>query len=118
MVGYVASSLLYGSVLQAFEAEEAARERAAQTHAFCEAAIRRMKAERAEFERQAEYLFKKRETAITAGFRQMEAALLNDDFNRFSNGLNEIATSFGQKLQFTTFEEFDSFMQTDEAFDL
>ena len=118
MVGYVASSLLYGSVLQAFEAEEAAREHAAQTHAFCEVAIRRMKAERAEFERQAEALFKKRDTAITVGFRQMETALLEDDFNRFCNGLNEIAASFGQNLQFTNFEEFDAFMQSDEAFDL
>lgn len=118
MVGYVASSLLYGSVLQAFEAEEAARARAEQTHAFCEAAIRRMKAERAEFERQAEILFQNREAAFAAGFRQMEAALLDDDFDRFSSGLNEFANSFGQKLQFTTFEEFDAFMQSDEAFDL
>lgn len=118
MVGYVASSMLYGSVLQAFEAEEAARVRAEQTHAFCEAAIRRMKAERAEFERQAEILFQKREAAFAAGFRQMEAALLDDDFDRFSSGLNEFANSFGQKLQFTTFEEFDTFMQSDEAFDL
>ena len=117
-VGYVASSLLYGSVLQAFEAEEAARARAEQTHAFCEAAIRRMKTERAEFERQAEILFQNREAAFAAGFRQMEAALLDDDFDRFSNGLNEFANSFGQKLQFTTFEEFDAFMQSDEAFDL
>lgn len=118
MVGYVASSLLYGSVLQAFEAEEAAQARAEQTHAFCEAAIRRMKTERAEFERQAEILFQNREAAFAAGFRQMEAALLDDDFDRFSNGLNEFANSFGQKLQFTTFEEFDAFMQSDEAFDL
>lgn len=118
MVGYVASSLLYGSVLQAFEAEEAARARAEQTHAFCEAAIRRMKTERAEFERQAEILFQNREAAFAAGFRQMEAALLDDDFDRFSNGLNKFANSFGQKLQFTTFEEFDAFMQSDEAFDL
>ena len=118
MVGYVASSLLYGSVLNAFEAEEAAKERAAQTHAFCEAAIRRMKAERAEFERQTEMLFQKREAAFATGFKQMEIALLNDDFDRFSRGLNEIATSFGQKLQFTNFEEFDAFMQSDEVFDL
>ena len=100
------------------KAEEAARIRAEQTHAFCEAAIRRMKAERAEFERQAELLFKKRDAAAKAGFKQMEEALLQDDFDKFSRGLNEITTSFGQKLQFTNFEEFDAFMQTDEAFDL
>ena len=118
MVGYVASSMLYGSVLQAFEAEEAAKAMAEQTHAFCEEAIKRMRAEREAFEKQAEFIFKKREAAVIQGFRQIDSALLENDFDRFSRGLNEIAASFGHKLQFTNFEEFDSFMQSDEAFDL
>jgi len=118
MVGYVASSMLYGSVLQAFENEEAARLRAEQTHAFCEAAIRRMRAERAEFERQAELLFKERQTAAIEGFRAMETAVINNDFDKFSASLNRITVAFGQKLQFTNFEEFDAFMESDEDFDL
>ena len=118
MVGYVASSMLYGSVLQAFEAEEAAKARAEQTHAFCEEAIKRMRAEREAFEKQAEFIFKKREAAVIQGFRQIDSALLENDFDKFSRGLNAITGSFGHKLQFTNFEEFDSFMQSDEALDL
>lgn len=118
MVGYMASSMLYGSVLQAFENEEAARERAAQTHAFCEAAIARMRRDREEFEQQAAELFKKRDEAARKGFAAMEKAVFSNDFNQFSRGLNEIAQSFGKQLQFTTFEEFDAFMESDEDFDL
>lgn len=118
MAAYVASSLLYGSVLQAFEAEEAARIRAEQTHAFCEAAIERMRAEREEFERQAELLFKERQTAAIEGFKVMESAVLTSDFDKFSAGLNRITVSFGRKLQFTNFKEFDAFMESDEDFDL
>lgn len=118
MVGYMASSMLYGSVLQAFEDEEAARQRAAQTHAFCEAAIASMRRERAEFERQTQELFRKRDEAAHRCFEAMDKAILTNDFNKFSQGLNEIAKSFGKELQFTTFEEFDAFMESDEDFDL
>lgn len=118
MIGYVASSMLYGSVLKAFEDEDAARVRAEQTHAFCEAAIKQMRREREEFERYTQELFNKRDEAARRGFEAMERAVLGNDFDKFSAGLNEIAMSFGKQLQFTTFEEFDAFMESDEDFDL
>lgn len=116
MVGYMASSMLYGAVLTQFDKEDLARERAAQTHAFCEAAIKEMRRQRLEFEQKASELLKNRANAIMAGFAIIDKAVINSDFDGLSRGLNTIAQSFGRELQFTTFKEFDDFMNSDESF--
>ncbi len=116
MIGYMASSMLYGAVLTQFDKEDLARERAEQTHAFCEAAIKEMRRQRLEFEQKSSALLKNRAKAIMAGFAMIDEAILSSDFDRLSNGLNTIAQSFGRELQFTTFKEFDDFMNSDESF--
>jgi len=116
MVGYMASSMLYGAILGQFERTEAARKYAEEVHAMIEVSIRRMKAERAKFELQVKELLHNRAQAALSGFKTMDEAILSNDFDKFSFGLNEIAKSFGQELQFTNFEEFDKFMESDEDF--
>lgn len=116
MVGYVANSMLYGAVLEQFEREEAAKKNAEAVHAFCEEAIRQMRIERVQFEQQIQELLQERADACMRGFRVMDEAILSSDFDKFSCGLNEIAQSFGRELQFTNFEEFDKFMESDEDF--
>ena len=118
MAGYIASSMLYGSVLKAFEEEDKARMRAEQMHEFCETAIKHMQAARAEFIRQTELLFKNRELASQQAFKAIDEAIIECDFNKFSEGLNKINKSFGKSLQFTNFEEFNAFMESDESFEL
>lgn len=51
-----------------------------------------------------------------AGFAIIDKAVINSDFDGLSRGLNTIAQSFGRELQFTTFKEFDDFMNSDESF--
>lgn len=116
MVGYVANSMLYGAVLEQFEREEAAKKNAEAVHAFCEEAIRQMRIERATFEEQVRELLQERADACMRGFRVVDEAILSSDFDKFSHGLNQIAQSFGRELQFTNFEEFDKFMESDEDF--
>ena len=116
MVGYMASSMLYGAVLTQFDKEDLARARAEQTHAFYEAAIKEMRRQRLEFEQKASELLKNRANAIMAGFAIIDKAVINSDFDGLSRGLNTIAQSFGRELQFTTFKEFDDFMNSDESF--
>ena len=116
IVGYMASSMLYGAVLTQFDKEDLARAMAEQTHAFCEAAIKEMRRQRLEFEQKASELLKNRAAAIMAGFALIDKAVINSDFDGLSRGLNTIAQSFGRELQFTTFKEFDDFMNSDESF--
>lgn len=118
MVGYMASSMLYGAVLSQFDKEDIARERAAQTHAFCEAAIAEMTRQRLLFEKQATEFLKRRAQAVIEGFAIIDQAIISSDFNELSEGLNTITKSFGRELQFITFEEFDDFMNSDESFQL
>lgn len=118
MVGYMASSMLYGAVLSQFDKEDIARERAAQTHAFCEAAIAEMTRQRLLFEKQAAEFLKRRAQAVIEGFAVIDQAIISSDFNELSKGLNTITKSFGRELQFITFEEFDDFMNSDESFQL
>ena len=116
MVGYVASSMLYGAVLNQFEREEAAKQHAEAVHSFCEEAIRQMRKERAEFEARSNELLQNRAESVLRGFDAIDKAIIKCDFDQFSSGLNEITKSFGKELQFTTFEEFDKFMESDEDF--
>ena len=87
-------------------------------HEFCETAIKHMQAARAEFIRQTELLFKNRELASQQAFKAIDEAIIECDFNKFSEGLNKINKSFGKSLQFTNFEEFNAFMESDESFEL
>ena len=118
MVGYMASSMLYGAVLTQFENEEAARQRAEQTHEFCETLIKQMRVQRIAFEKNAAALLRERAQIVTASFDVIDKAILSSDFNQLSEGLGNIARAFGKELQFKTFEEFDEFMKSDESFEL
>ena len=75
-----------------------------------------MRRQRLEFEQKASELLKNRANAIMAGFALIDKAVINSDFDGLSRGLNTIAQSFGRELQFTTFKEFDDFMNSDESF--
>ena len=109
-VGYFANSLLYGSVLKAFEDAELARKRYETMHVFYEYYIDDMERQRQEFERKVAQFLSNRQRVITGSLNQFESALENNDFNSMSAALNSIAQEFNGKLQFPTFKEFDSFM--------
>lgn len=111
-VGYFANSLLYGSVLKAFEDAEFARKRYETMHVFYEYYIDDMERQRQEFERKVAQFLSKRQQVIDNSLNQFESALENRDFNSMSAALNNIAQEFGGKLQFTTFEELDEKMSS------
>ena len=98
--------------------EAVARQRAEQTHEFCETLIKQMRAQRIAFEENAAALLRERAQIVTASFDVIDKAILSSDFNQLSEGLGNIARAFGKELQFKTFEEFDEFMKSDESFEL
>ena len=118
-VGYFANTLLYGSVLQAFEDAELSRKRYEAMHAFCEYYIEEMKRQRQEFEEKVAQFLSDRQQVIDTSLNQFEEAMRKKDFNSMSDALNNIAEEFGGKLQFKTFKEFDDFMSDpDSVFEL
>ncbi len=52
---------------------------------------------------------------IQAGFDKMLKASVKNDFNSFSNGLNQVISLFGQSVLFQDMKEFDRFFYDDNA---
>ena len=111
-VGYFANSLLYGSVLKAFEDAELAHKRYETMHVFYEYYINEMERQRQEFERKVTQFLSNRQQVIDSSLNQFESALENRDFDSMSAALSRIAHEFGGKSQFTTFEELDEKMSS------
>ena len=111
-VGYFANSLLYGSVLKAFEDAELARKRYETMHVFYEYYITEMERQRQEFESKVAQFLSNRQRVIDNSLEQFEYALESRDFDSMSAALNRIAQEFGGKLQFENFEVLDEKMSS------
>ena len=109
-VGYFATNLLFGSVMQAFEEAELSRKRYEAIHAFCEESIREMEIQRLEFERNVAQFLSNRQQVIDRSLKDFEASMQMNDMTGVSAALNEIAMEFGGELQFKNRAEFDEFM--------
>ena len=114
-VGYFATNLLYGSVMQSFEEAELSRKRYEAIHAFCEESIREMEIQRREFERNVAQFLSERQAVIDDSLNNFEAAMRANDMTAVSAALNEIAMEFGGQLQFKNRDEFDKFMEDDDT---
>ncbi|MBQ6297258.1 MAG: hypothetical protein IJK81_06155 [Selenomonadaceae bacterium] len=97
-VGYFANSLLYGSVLKAFEDAELARKRYETMHVFYKYYINEMERQRQEFERKVAQFLSNRQQVIDRSLNQFEYALEKRDFDSMNAALNNIAHEFGGKL--------------------
>lgn len=109
-IGYFATSVLFGSVMQAFEEAELSRQRYEAIHEFCEYSIREMERQRLQFEQDVAQFLSHRQQVIDTNLTAYEEAIKNNDFDRVSSALNGISEEFGGSLQFKTFNEFDDFM--------
>ena len=114
-LGYFATSVLFSSVLQAFDEAEMARKRYEAVHAFCEYSIREMERQRLEFEAKVKEFLSERQYVIDTNLDNYERAIKNKDSDAMSAALNNIAEEFGGELQFKTKKEFRTFMKDKNA---
>ena len=114
-IGYFATSLLYGSVLRAFDEAEMARKRYEAVHAFCEYSIREMERQRLEFEAKVKEFLSDRQQVIDTSLDDYERAIRAKDSDAMSAALNNIAEEFGGELQFKTKKEFEDIMADENA---
>ena len=114
-LGYFATSVLFSSVLQAFDEAEMARKRYEAVHEFCEYSIREMERQRLEFEAKVKEFLSERQYVIDTNLDNYERAIKNKDSDAMSAALNNIAEEFGGELQFKTKKEFRTFMKDKNA---
>ena len=50
--------------------------------------------------------------------KQMDNAFLSNDIDKFIGGANKITVSLGGTTQFSTMDQFDTFMESDQEFNL
>ena len=109
-VGYFATSVLFSSVLQAFDEAEMSRKHYEAVHEFCEYSIREMERQRLEFEAKVKEFLSDRQQVIDTSLDDYERAIKSKDMDAMSSALNDIAEEFGGELQFKTKKEFVKFM--------
>lgn len=119
MVGAAFSGAIWNGLQKIIGGTEVAEAEYLRAKAEADAAIARMRQERANFIAATNQLFAERAQAINAGFDTYCAASIDNDFNQMAMGLNQIAASFGRDIGIHNFDDFDKMMQNDSlSFDL
>ena len=110
IAGYLIAASIYQSATAIFKEARLAEAEAERVIAMCDVACRIMKEQREEFKRLLELNFKACCAEFDACFAAMDAGLNSNNYELATQSLGDLATFFGKKLQFETFEEFDYFM--------
>ena len=118
VVAFTASMAVYKELRKALEDMEAAKERRVLIEASCQESISMIRQYRAEMERiVSNYLTTRLET-FESGFEQMDKAMLEGDIDGYIKGNTEIQAILGHDVQFSSQDEFDALMDSDDAFTL
>lgn len=119
-IGYFVGNMLHQSSLIALGESKIVKEakhRRLAIEEMCLSLIPQIRNQRIAFEAQLTKHFNERDTEFRIAFMQLDSSLEDWSPNGFVSGLEKINLQFGKTLQFKTFEEFDDFMQTNEAFE-
>ena len=108
----MALNALFGMFSQA----ELAKMKAKKIKEICAELLPDLIAEKNELKELIETTYKERKLTFEKSFAEFKSGLNKNDVNGIMCGLISINAMYEQKLQYVTFEEFDSFMCTDEAF--
>lgn len=81
-IGYFATSVIFASVLQAFDKAEMSRKRYEAVHEFCEYSIREMERQRLEFDAKVKEFLSDRQQVIDTSLDAYERAITDKDSRR------------------------------------
>lgn len=116
MIGYALSGALYGKLKESLNAAKLAHEERLRVERECEEAVREIRKFRAEIESLISRYLTSHITAFHEAFDTMKGALGVGDVDGFISGANMITKKLGGRVQFENMREFDSLMDSDEAF--
>ena len=113
--GYLVGSYLYQASTSILEEAHLAEAEAEKVMALVQATCQTLQQERARFEAEFQAAFQAKTQEYEACFGAIEAGLAANDPTEAVLGLSALASSFGQQLRFSCFQEFDAFMQDPTA---
>ena len=116
MLPMALASVSVGIVKQAMASAQMAKERRIQIEAECKAQIALLKQFRERFEQISRQWLKETTHAFVSAMNSMDDALQIGDIDKYIGAANSITEAMGQKVQFRNQKEFDSLMESDEAF--
>jgi len=100
----------------AFSKANLAKMKAEKVKEICAELLPDLIAEKEQLKELIEKTYKERKLTFDKSFSEFQKGLTNNDIDNIMYGLISINSMYGQKLQYETFEEFDSFMCSDESF--
>ena len=115
MAGYLIAASIYQSTTAIFKEARLAEAEAERVIAMCNVACHIMKEQREEFKRLFKANFQIRCAEFEACFIAIDAALASNNYDMATQSLGNFAALFSKKLQFTNFEQFDSFMVNSDS---
>ncbi|MBR1657917.1 MAG: hypothetical protein IJ697_05570 [Synergistaceae bacterium] len=116
LVGYALSSSLYGGLVERLNGAKLAHEERLRIERECQKAIEMLKEYRKQMEDLISSYLTEHITAFHTAFDTMKEALGIGDIDGFISGANMITENLGGRVQFRNMREFDSLMDSDEAF--
>ena len=117
-LAYTAFMAAYRILRKAQDELELARAERIRIETACQASIARIVECRREMDRIVSKYLSDRLEAFEAGFAAMDQAMLEGDGDRYIRGNAEIQNILRYDVQFTTQDEFDALMESEEAFKL
>lgn len=110
MVGYMVSSMIYGSCLSILQEADLAYENYLATKKMCEAAREQMRQQRIAFETVSSQILNHHKKVFDSSVLALMDAFEDSDTTNYTNALSALAHEFGRELQFKDESEFDQFM--------
>lgn len=118
IIGYALSSQYYHELTSVLKEAQVAHKERIRIEKECAESLKMIACYRKEMNDLVKDYFQYYSSIFEEAFSTMENAFLSDDINRFIKGANSITYSFGQDIQYSTMEEFDEFMNSNDNFKL
>ena len=118
IVGYALSSTYYHVLLDSLKKAQLAHQERLRIEAECEESIQLIRQYKIEMNNNANKYLKHCSQVFDMALKQMDDAFLSGDIDKFIGGANKITVSLGGTTQFSTMEQFDDFMESDQEFNL
>ena len=110
--------VVLNTLFSVFSKANLAKMRAEKVKEICAEMIPELIAKKDELEVLIKQTYRERKLTFEKSFSEFKQGLKENDIDTIMNGLISINSMYGKKLQFQTFEEFDSFMLSDKSLEL
>lgn len=118
MIGYTLSATLYNTLVSSMKEAQVAHKERIRIEKECAEAIEMIKQYRVEMDAIVRKYFNHYQMVFEDAFGQMDEAFLSENIDQFICGANRISVALGGQPQFSSMEQFDSFMNSHECLNL